>query len=344
MTETMETILVVDDAPANIDVLAGVLRPHYRVHFATNGADAIDIATRTLPGLVLLDVMMPGMSGYEVCQQLKADRRTREIPVIFVTSLEEAQDEEVGLSLGAVDYLHKPCPAAILLRRVRIQMDLHHHHRTLEAKVRDRTRELESTRLQVIRRLGRAAEYRDNETGLHVVRMSESAGILARALGMSEPSAQLVTEAATLHDVGKIGIPDHILLKPGKLDAQEWETMKTHSRIGAEIIGDDSSDLLRLARVVALSHHERWDGSGYPQGLSGRDIPIEGRIVSIVDVYDALTSERPYKKAWKSCDAAAYIQEQSGTAFDPELTSLFQQLLPQIDEINLRFTDNRQPA
>lgn len=335
----METILVVDDVPANIDVLAGILGPHYRVHFATNGADAIDIALKTPPGLILLDVMMPDMSGYDVCKHLKADLRTREIPIIFVTALEDEHDEDAGLSLGAVDYLHKPCNASILLRRVRIQMDLHHQHRTLEAKVRERTRELESTRLQIIHRLGRAAEYRDNETGLHVVRMSESAGILARAAGMSDANAQLLTEAATMHDVGKIGIPDRILLKPGKLDADEWEAMKTHTRIGAEIIGDDSSDILQLARVVALHHHERWDGTGYPHGLSGENIPIEGRIVSIVDVYDALTSERPYKKPWKASDAAAYIQEHSGTAFDPQLTPLFQMLLPQIDEISRRFTD-----
>lgn len=336
----METILVVDDSPTNIDALAGVLRSHYRVYFATNGADAIDIARKTLPDLILLDVMMPKVSGYEVCLKLKANDRTREIPIIFVTALDEPQNEEEGLSLGAVDYLHKPFVPAILLRRVRIHMDLMHHHRLLEDKVRARTRELEGTRLQIIRRLGRAAEYRDNETGMHVVRMSEVAGLIARAIGMNESKSRLLTEAATLHDVGKIGIPDHILLKPGKLDASEWETMKEHSRIGAEIIGDDESDLLRLARLVALNHHERWDGTGYPFGVTGNDIPIEARIVSIADVYDALTSTRPYKRPWSASDAAAYVLEQAGTAFDPDITSHFQKLLPEIDAINKRFTDN----
>lgn len=336
----MDSILVVDDAPTNIDVLSGILRPHYRVHFATNGVDAIDIARKMQPGLILLDVMMPGMSGYEVCKKLKEDEQTQGIPVIFVTALEEARNEDQGLSLGAVDYLHKPCAAAILLRRVRIHMDLRHHQRSLEEKVWERTRELENTRLQVVRRLGRAAEYRDNETGMHVVRMSETAGVLARAMGMSEVNARLLTEAATLHDVGKIGIPDHILLKPGKLDSAEWDVMKSHSRIGAEIIGDDDSELLKLARLVALNHHERWDGTGYPNGLSGREIPIEGRIVSVVDVYDALISTRPYKRPWSTDEAAAYIREQAGRAFDPDIATLFETLLPEINAITTRYTDN----
>ena len=335
----MESILVVDDVPSNIDLLAGILRPHYRTLFATSGPDALELCRRSRPGLVLLDVMMPDVNGYEVCRRLKADPRTADIPVIFLTSLTGAEDEGIGLALGAVDYLHKPCKPAVLLQRVRIHLQLHHQNAALEAKVAERTRQLDETRLQVIRRLGRAAEYRDNETGMHVVRMSESAGLLARAVGVSEPRARLLVEAAPMHDVGKIGIPDSILLKPGRLDAQEWEIMKTHTRIGAEIIGDDDSDLLRVAGIVALNHHERWDGSGYPNGLSGEDIPLEARIVTVADVFDALTSARPYKKAWPLHDAADYIEQQSGLGFDPDLVRVFLGLLPQVIELRSRFSD-----
>ncbi len=335
----MDTLLVVDDVPENIDVLAGILRPYYRVKFATNGGDALALCQAAPPSLVLLDVMMPGMSGLEVCRSLKADLRTCDIPIIFLTALTEARDEEHGLTLGAVDYLHKPCKPAIVLQRVRIHLDLHNQNQALEAKVRERTRQLEDTRVEIIRRLGRAAEYRDNETGLHVVRMSQSAGLLARAAGVPDNRADLLVEAAPMHDIGKIGIPDHILLKPGKLDPEEWTVMKTHPTIGAEIIGEHDSDLLRMARVVALNHHERWDGSGYPRGLAKQAIPLEGRIVALADVFDALTSERPYKKAWSAEDAGNFIQSQSGAAFDPHLAQLFLGLLPEIIEINRRFAD-----
>ncbi len=335
----MDTLLVVDDVPENIDVLAGILRPHYRVKFATNGSDALALCQAAPPSLVLLDVMMPGMSGHEVCRSLKADLRTCDIPIIFLTALTETRDEEYGLTLGAVDYLHKPCKPAIVLQRVRIHLDLRNQNQALEAKVRERTRQLEDTRVEIIRRLGRAAEYRDNETGLHVVRMSQSAGLLARAAGVPDNRADLLVEAAPMHDIGKIGIPDHILLKPGKLSPEEWTVMKTHPTIGAEIIGEHDSDLLRLARTVALNHHERWDGSGYPRGLAKEAIPLEGRIVALADVFDALTSERPYKKAWKAEDAGDYIRAQSGTAFDPHLVQLFLGLLPEIIDINRRFAD-----
>ncbi len=335
----METLLVVDDVPENIDVLSGILRPHYRVKYATNGPDTLEICASSPPSLVLLDVMMPGMCGHEVCRRLKADPRTRDIPVIFLTALTETRDEEIGLALGAVDYLHKPCKPAIVLHRVRIHLELHNQNLALENKVRERTRELEETRLQIIRRLGRAGEYRDNETGFHVVRMSQTAGLLARAAGVPEAYSDLLVEAAPMHDIGKIGIPDHILLKPGKLTPEEWEIMKTHAAIGAEILGEHDSDLLQLARIVALNHHERWDGTGYPNGLSGENIPLVGRIVSIADVFDALTSERPYKKAWSVADASAYIRDQAGTAFDPNLALLFLEILPQVVEINQRFAD-----
>lgn len=335
-----ETILVVDDVPDNIDVLAGILREEYRVLFATNGPDALASARKQKPDLILLDVMMPGMSGFEVCQKLKDDLRTRDIPVIFITALTDFQDEQKGLEMGAVDYLHKPSHPAIVRQRVKVHLQLHNQNLALEAKVRDRTRALEESRIELVRRLGRAAEYRDNETGMHVIRMSYFSLMLAQATGVPESWAELLFVAAPMHDVGKIGIPDHILKKPGKLDDYERTTMKRHAEIGAEIIGDHDSELLRLAKSVALHHHEKWDGTGYPRGLAGDSIPLEGRIVALADVYDALTSVRPYKRAWSPEEAASYIESEAGTSFDPRLVPLFLKLLPEIRLISANYADD----
>ena len=339
MTLDRETILVVDDLPENIDLMANILRDHYRVLIASNGQDALNTVRRHTPDLILLDIMMPDMDGYQVCQQLKQDPRSRDIPVIFVTALTETREEQRGLDLGAVDFLHKPCHPDIVKRRVRIHLDSLNQSRALEAKVRERTEQLEQSRIDLIRRLGRAAEYRDNETGMHVIRMSQTTRLLARAAGLPDAQTELLFLAAPMHDVGKIGIPDGILLKPGKLDAEEWAVMKTHTLIGAEIIGEQDSPLLEMARLVALTHHEKWDGSGYPYGLAGTAIPLEGRIVSIADVYDALTSVRPYKRAWSSEEAIAYLREEAGRSFDPSLVALFIDLLPQILEVGARYRD-----
>jgi putative two-component system response regulator len=333
-----ETILVVDDVPQNIDILAAILDGEYRVIVATNGPDALE-AAQGQPGLILLDVMMPGMDGYEVCRRLKADMRTRSIPVIFVTALGDANDEELGLKLGAVDYLHKPSRPAIVRQRVRIHLELHSQNLALEGRVRERTRELEAARLEIVSRLGRAAEYRDNETGMHVVRMGELCHLLALAAGIPAAQAELLRLAAPMHDVGKIGIPDRILLKPGKLDEAEWGVMRTHPLIGAEILGDNDSELLTLARNVALTHHERWDGKGYPHGLAGQAIPVEGRIAAICDVHDALTSARPYKQPWSSQDAIAFIEGEAGGAFEASLVARFVGLGPEIVRISERYSD-----
>jgi len=341
MTSERATILVVDDVPDNIGLLADILGDKYRVTFAINGPDALRAAQvqPRQPSMVLLDVMMPCMDGYEVCRQLKADLRTREIPVIFLTAQNDVNNEAYGLEIGAVDYLHKPCHPAIVLQRVRIHLELHNQNLALEQRVRDRTEEIEETRLDVVRRLGRAGEYRDNETGMHVIRMSQYCHRLALAAGIAPKQAMLLQLAAPMHDIGKIGIPDHILLKPGKFDPEEWTLMQRHAAIGAEIMGDSRSDLLTLARNVALTHHERWDGKGYPNGLAGEAIPIEGRIAAIADVFDALLSTRPYKKPWATKDAVAYIVGESGKAFDPRLVELFLQIQTEYAEIRERYAD-----
>ncbi|ODU60089.1 MAG: two-component system response regulator [Comamonadaceae bacterium SCN 68-20] len=320
-------LLVVDDEPTNLQVLRHVLDKDYRLLFATDGTRALQLARQQQPRLVLLDVMMPGMDGYAVCAALKADPATAAIPVIFVTALTDAADETRGFDAGGVDYITKPVSAPVVRARVRTHLSL------------VRTEELRETRLQIVQRLGRAAEYKDNETGMHVIRMSHFAHRLALAAGCGEEWADDLLNAAPMHDVGKIGIPDAVLQKPGPLDAQEWATMRRHPEIGAEIIGEHPSGVLRLARSVALAHHEKWDGSGYPAGLAGAQIPLEARIVALADVFDALTSVRPYKKAWAPEDAMAHISAQAGQHFDPELARLFTPLLPELQEIRSRWAD-----
>jgi putative two-component system response regulator len=315
-----KTLLIIDDEPVNLNVLRTVLSDDYALLFAKDGERGLLLARTEKPDLILLDIMMPAMSGYEVCSRLKENQQTRNIPVIFITALTDNADETRGLELGAVDYITKPVNPAIVRARVRNQLSLVHLD------------ELKRTRLAIVQRLGRAAEYKDNETGLHVIRMSRASQIIALAAGFTPDWAETLLNAAPMHDVGKIGIPDAILQKPGKLDAAQWEVMKQHTVIGAEIIGEDGSELLRMARAIALCHHEKWDGSGYPQGLAGTDIPVEARIVAIADVFDALTSERPYKEAWPTDLATSYIQQQSGTHFEPGLVATFLRCLPRILE------------
>ena len=251
MSETA-TVLVVDDTPANLNVASRILREQYRALVALDGPRALEIARgQPAPDLILLDVMMPGMNGYEVCRQLKADPATRDIPVIFLTALDEINSEAAGFEAGAVDYITKPISPPTMLARVRTHLKLHAHERHLSELVRERTsaleqrtRELEQTRLEVIRRLGRAAEYKDDATGLHVIRMSHYTRLLALAAGFSQDRAELLFHAAPMHDIGKIGIPDHILQKPGALDGEEWAVMRQHPAIGAGIIGLQHGDLL----------------------------------------------------------------------------------------------------
>jgi len=335
-----DLVLIVDDTNANIQVLMEILKDEYAVIVAKSGAQALRLARgRPRPDIVLLDVMMPEMDGYQTLERLKSDADTAAIPVIFVTSLSEESDESKGLLLGAVDYITKPFNPDIIKLRIGNQLALKRDRDHLERLVQARTRELTDTRLEVIRRLGRAAEYRDNETGLHIIRMSKSAQLLALAIGLGEVDAELILDAAPMHDIGKIGIPDKILLKPGALDEEERAKMREHCEIGANILGEHPSVLLRTAKTAALTHHERWDGTGYPRRLAGEDIPVIGRIVAIADVFDALTSRRPYKEPWPVDRATDEILSESGRHFDPRFVDSFKEILPDIIEIMEAYPD-----
>ena len=333
MVESKQTILVVDDTPENIDVLVGTLKDDYKVKAAINGEMALKIVRNSPPDIILLDIMMPGIDGFEVCRCLKEDHTTRHIPIIFITAKIGVEDELMGLEFGAVDYLTKPISPPIVKARVRTHLALHDQNRELDRKVRIQTTQLHETRLQVIQRLGRAAEFKDDDTGLHVIRMSKYSFILGLEAGMSINEAEMLMDAAPMHDIGKIGIPDYILKKPGKLDAEEFRIMQTHCEIGARILGDDDSELLQVAKIVALTHHEKWNGQGYPKGLKGEEIPRIGRIVAIADVFDALTSKRPYKEMWPVEDAVNLLQSSAGEHFDPQLVPLFVKALPDIMKV-----------
>ena len=327
-TAAKPTLLLVDDEPANLRVLKHVLGDKYSLVYAKNGTEALRVAQSQLPDLILLDIMMPGMTGFEVCKALKQELITRPIPVIFVTALSDEQDEAEGFAVGGVDYITKPISPAVVLARVNTHLSL------VQAD------ELKRTRLQVVQRLGRASEYKDNETGMHVLRMSHYSKVLALAYGFSEQQAETLLHAAPMHDIGKIGIPDHIMLKPGKLTDEEFEVMKTHPQIGAEILGEADSDLLRIAKSVALTHHEKWNGKGYPDGLKGEEIPIEGRIVAIADVFDALTSKRPYKEAWSVEKTMDLMKREAGEHFEPKLVELLEANLGAILEIKERWKED----
>jgi putative two-component system response regulator len=324
-------ILAVDDEPANLQLLHDILGREFRLLCAKNGERALQLAAQQRPALILLDVMMPGMDGYAVCSELKNDSATAHIPVIFVTAVCAVEDELRGFEAGAVDFVAKPVSPPIVLARVRAHLTM------------VRVSEIKASRLHIVQRLGRAAEYKDNETGMHVIRMSRYAHLLGLAAGLDAHAAEDLLHAAPMHDIGKIGIPDKILQKPGKLDEAEWAVMKRHSEIGADIIGEHPDRMLTMAREIALTHHEKYDGSGYPRGLVGEQIPLYGRIVAIADVFDALTSVRPYKPAWTFDQAFAYLLEQRGRHFDPALVDLFVERLPEIETICRRWAEDADP-
>jgi putative two-component system response regulator len=332
--EHKQTILAVDDTPENLDILKGILTPEFRVKAAINGKMAISIAQTQKPSLILLDIMMPDIDGFEVCRRLKSNPGTANIPVIFVTAMSESRDENKGFKLGGVDYITKPVNPSIVQARVRTHIALADQHLACELMVEQRTKELRESRQAAIRMLGEAGHYNDSDTGVHIWRMAAYAGALARAAGWSVNDAIRLGMAASMHDSGKIGISDLILKAPRKLTDAEFDEMKKHSAIGAKILNISSNTpLFKIAAEIALGHHEKWDGSGYPHGLVGDRTPESARIAAIADVFDALTMKRPYKDAWSIDKAFATIEQNAGVHFDPRLVELFLEIKDEIISI-----------
>jgi len=340
-----QTILVIDDDPAAVSLIDGTLKHEYRIRVALDGEKGLELACgQDAPSLILLDVVMPKMDGYEVCEAIRLHPHLREVPIIFLTSLTDEFSTVRAFEMGANDFIAKPICPRVLGVRVHAHLVLSNHQRDLERKVQERTLEIQDLQFNIIQCLGRASEFRDNETGLHVIRMSHYAQALARSAGLGDALAEMLLKAAPMHDVGKIGIPDNILLKPGRLDEAEFALIRQHPIIGADILGRYDSTLMHMARSVALTHHEKWDGTGYPNALKAEAIPIEGRIVAIVDVFDALTTVRPYKGAWSVEDSVNHLLAERGKHFEPGLVDHFVRVLPEILSIKERFAEEGDSA
>ena len=355
-------VLIVDDNPENLTVIGELLQPDHAVRAANSGLRALRLARlEPQPDLILLDVMMPEMDGYEVLRQLREQPETADIPVIFLTALTGSDDEERGLVKGAMDYITKPIRPTILLARVRAQLDLklardlvRNRNHWLEAEVTRRMAENQHIQDVTIHALARLAETRDNETGNHILRTQEYVRTLAQRLQRNPRFADLIDDrmvsllakSAPLHDIGKVGIPDRVLLKPGKLDAEEWAIMKTHAQLGADALAHAERDVaqpvafLKCAEQIARSHHERWDGSGYPDGLAGEAIPLPARLMALADVYDALISQRVYKPPFPHQQAYAMIVADRGRHFDPDVVDAFIDCHDELHAVALRFADD----
>lgn len=356
------TILVVDDTPDNLTLISSLLKDAYRVKVANSGAKALKfVQGDNKPDLILLDIMMPGLSGYDVIKELKAHAETRGIPVIFLTAMSEAADERKGLELGAADYITKPISPPIVLARVKTQLQnkaatdfLKDQNSFLEGEVAKRTRELSAIQDVTILAMASLAETRDSDTGNHIRRVQFYAKALAEKLKthprfthyLTERTIDLLFKSAPLHDIGKVGIPDRILLKPGRLTADEYEIMKTHTTLGRQAIEHAERqlgiqvDFLRLAKEIAYYHQEKWNGSGYPTGVGGDDIPISARLIALADVFDALISRRVYKAGMPHQEAVEVIKASKGTHFDPDVVDAFVAVQSEFAAIALRFSDN----
>lgn len=342
-------IFIVDDQIQNVALIESLLdlEGYDNLCTTTDSRQAATIYAELKPDLVLLDFRMPHMDAVDVIKEFDKIKNDHDyIPVIILTAQCDIHTRDRALAAGASDFITKPFDNTEILLRIRNALTtrsffLGQRHRAdlLDAEVKKRTQEIFDIQLEVIRGLGRAGEYRDNETGKHVLRMSESCKIVALKMGLGDKFAEQILQASPLHDVGKIGIPDHILLKPGRLDTQEMETMKTHVSIGLSIVGDMDTPVLEMARNIAKYHHEKWDGTGYLNGLAGEEIPIESRIASVCDVFDALTSERPYKKAWPVEEALLHIKNNANRHFDPAVVDAFISCLDDVLCISQRFSD-----
>ena len=314
-------ILIVDDEPQNLAVLREMLRDEYKLIFARSGEETLSAVAKHTPSLILLDVEMPGMDGYETCRRIKADPATEHIPVVFVTGRSGPEDEVAGFEAGGEYCLCKPVNPVVARARIRTHLSL------------VRVSLLEESYQSALSMLGAAGHYNDTDTGVHIWRMAAYAGALAREVGWDDARAGLLELAASMHDTGKMGIPSHILRKPGPLDADEWIIMKGHPRIGWSILSKGNGAVFEMAAEIALRHHERWDGAGYPDGLSGQAIPESARIVALADVFDALMVRRPYKEAWTVEDAFAMIESSAGTHLDPLLVASFLGIRPRVEEL-----------
>jgi putative two-component system response regulator len=354
-------VLVVDDSPSNLALMSALLKEQYRIKVANNGENALRAAAGSpVPDLVLLDVVMPGMDGYEVCRRLKAAPASANIPVIFLTSRTEVEDEEAGLALGAVDYIAKPVSPPIVLARVRTHLQLkasadflRDQNAFLEQEVARRTREVQAIQDVTIHAMASLAETRDNETGNHIRRTQHYVRALALALRaqprfadqLSDHWIELLFKSAPLHDIGKVGIPDSILLKPGPLTEEEFAIMKTHTVLGRDAIEraerelGTTVDALSCAKEIAYGHQEKWDGSGYPEGLAGEAIPLAARLMAVADVYDALISRRVYKNPMSHADACRIILRGSGAHFDPDVVAGFEVIVDEFAAIARRYRD-----
>lgn len=360
---TEKVVLVIDDTPENLALIADVLRPEFKVKVASSGERGLELAQTTTPDLILLDIMMPEVDGYEVIRRLQGSKRTCDIPVIFLTAMRSVNDERKGLDLGAVDYITKPISPPIVQARVRNHLQLKdardflkYKSEFLEREVQKRTQEVAAIQEVTIRTLTALAETRDIDTGNHIQRtqlyvkaMATSVARHPRFAGFLTPATiDLLYRSAPLHDIGKIGIPDRILLKPGKLEPDEFTIMKTHTTLGgdaiahAELLMGREVPFLRLAKEIAYGHHEKWNGKGYPEGLAGDDIPVSARLMAIADVYDALISRRVYKPAMTHEQAVAIIREGRGEHFDPDITDAFIRIEGEIRAIARRFTDSQE--
>ncbi len=339
------TILIVDDITTNIDILInGLENESYDIAVAVDGPSALEIIPNIKPDLIMLDIMMPGMSGYEVCKILKDNPETSKIPVIFLTALDQIKNKTEGFEIGAVDYVTKPFDIMEVRSRINTHLELSlsqkllkKQNEILDQRVKERTlalaranSKLEDLQVEIIMRLGLATEMRDDDTGAHVRKICNIVEFLAGKCGLEEEVCKVWGLASTMHDVGKVGIPDNILLKPGRLTAEEFDVIKTHTIIGAKILEGSESELIQVARIIALNHHEKWDGSGYPAGLVREDIPLAARITAIADVFDALISARPYKDPWPLEKIIELFNNESGKHFDPELTAMFMEAVPEI--------------
>ncbi len=369
LTSRVETgrILVVDDEAMMRRLLEKLLRMEgYEVALASSGEQALAELLRNGADTVLLDMRMPGMSGLDVCRQIRNHPRSLHTPVVFITAVNDRELRRKGMEAGADDFLSKPFDEVELLARIRNSVRVKRYYdnieqqkEQLEVAVRERTAalndaisrltqiqfDLRASQEETIYRLSRAAEFRDDETGQHLQRMSRYCQLIARRIGLDEPTCELLRIASPMHDVGKLGIPDRILLKPGRLTPDEFTVMKGHAEIGYRILVGSEATPLKIAAQIAHTHHEKWDGNGYPRGLKGEEIPLYGRIAAIADVFDALTSARPYKPAWKLEDALQLMSQNRGTHFDPTLVDVFFDALPEVLEIRDRFVDQpHEPA